>query len=571
MRWNWLRRTAELFADPRTSRRAPTRKARLGVLQLEPRLAPSTAPLLHISDSGRYFVNPDNQPFFLVGDAPQALPMKLTDDQASTYFQMRAAQGYNIVWMDANWQFGSSIGPNDAYGNPPFDAYLPATNIFDVSTPGEAYWQNIDTLINMASQYGIEVLLNVYDNYSPWFTTGTSPNPPDKLTAYGQFLGKRYADFDNIVWMIANDYSENAGGDASMTAVIRGIRQYDTRHLGFGMDEYGATFDNRGLRSDLMLNSIYYYSSGPWHSRYLSQYNRSDFGPTFNIESGYEFNGGLGMTEALFRNEHYSFLLDGASGDMSGVEGIWDFRSNWQTLMTSEGAREMTYYADLINSIPWYNLTPDQDGTVFQGVGILADYSGAYTADGTLGLAYKPSTGTGSQAFTVNLGAFSAPVTAQWYDPTDGTYIDIGTFDNSGTYTFNSPSTNSAGQNDFVLLLTATAAPGPSAPASLTATPDSVQVLLSRAASSRATNDDIHYLTNSSTQVHTPIKTGITSTAFTDAGLSNTTKDSYQVTAINSARQSGKSSEMSAEISIDEISILPDDNSGNYNSPDWML
>src|SRR5262249_51874417 len=162
-----------------------------------------------------------------------------------------------------------------------------------------------DTLINMASQDGIEVLLNVYDNYSPWFTFGASPNPPDNLTAYGEFLGQRYAGCDNIIWMLGNDYSENAGGDASMAAVIQGMRQYDTRHLGFGMDEYGATFDNRGLRPDLMLNSIYEYRSGPWRSLYLSQYDRLDFGPTFNIESGYEFNTSIGMTEARLRNEHY--------------------------------------------------------------------------------------------------------------------------------------------------------------------------------------------------------------------------------------------------------------------------
>ena len=51
------------------------------------------------------------------------------------------------------------------------------------------------------------------------------------------------------------------------------------------------------------------------------------------------------------------------------------------------------------------------------------------------------------------MGQFAGSVTAQWYDPTNGTYTTIGTFANSGTYTFNSPSSNSAGQNDFVLVL----------------------------------------------------------------------------------------------------------------------
>jgi hypothetical protein len=53
------------------------------------------------------------------------------------------------------------------------------------------------------------------------------------------------------------------------------------------------------------------------------------------------------------------------------------------------------------------------------------------------------------------MSQFAAQVTARWFDPTAGTYASIGSFANSGTHTFNSPSTNSAGQNDFVLVLQA--------------------------------------------------------------------------------------------------------------------
>jgi chitodextrinase len=429
------------------------------------------APLLHISSNGRYFLDSNNQPFYLVGDTAWALPAGLTLSQATSYFQTRASQGFNTVLMDADIQMGASPvgapvrGPQDAYGNLPFNGYLPGTSTFDVSTvpaPGDTastagkYWQNIDNLITAAAQNGIEILLDVYDNYNPWFGFQSSPNSTAQLTAYGQFLGQRYANVDNIIWMLGNDYSENPGGDASLTAVIQGIRQYDSRHLGWALDEYGATLDNTGLRQYLQLNSVYEYSPGPWRSLYLSQYNRSDFGPTFNVESGYEYNTSLGVTEANVRNEHYSFLLNGATGDMYGNEYVWPFASSWQdwqAALTSEGGREMTYLANLVNSIPWYNLIPDQNGTVFQDVGSPTDYSGAYTSDGTLALAYQPATGTTSQSFLVNMGQFAGSVTAQWYDPTNGTYTTIGTFANSGTHTFNSPSTNSAGQNDFVLVL----------------------------------------------------------------------------------------------------------------------
>ncbi len=316
---------------------------------LEARAVPHAAPLLQVSANGRCLVDSNNnQPFYLVGDSGWALPAGLTLSEATSYFQTRASQGFNTVLMDADLQLPASLegqpvlGPLDANGNPPFNAFLPGTNIYDVSTPNAAYWQNIDNIINAASQYGIEIILDVYDNYNPWFSFDSSPNSLANLTAYGQFLGQRYVGFNNIIWMIGNDYTENSGGDASLNAVMQGIRDFDTRHVGWAFDTYGAGFDNTALRSSLQINSIYEYSAGPWRSLYLSQYDRPDFGPIFNIEAGYENNTSVGVTPADLRDEHYTFLLCGATGEVYGNDYVWPFASswqNWQAALNSEGRR----------------------------------------------------------------------------------------------------------------------------------------------------------------------------------------------------------------------------------------
>ena len=426
--------------------------------------------LLHVSANHHYFVDAGDQPFYLVGDTAWCLVTRLTPSQANTYFQTRASQGFNAVLIDSDVADVSSplgapaCGPNDADGNPPFNATLPEGD-FDVSSVPAAgdttsaatkYWANIDAIVMAAAQNGIQVIFDVYDNYSPWFGHADSPNSPAKLSVYGQFLGQRYANFDNIIWMIGNDYSSNADAEGDFVAVMQGIRQFDTRHLGWALDQVGAGFDNVDLRPDFQLNSIYEYSRGPWRTEYLDQYNRSDPGPVMNIEAGYENNSSLGVTREDLREEHYSFLLSGASGDTYGNEFVWPFDNswmNWQSAAMSDGASDITHFAALVNSITWSDLTPDQDGTVFQGVGTPDDYCGAYTLDGTLALAYAPSTGTGSQTFTLNMSPFAATVSAEWYDPTAGTYESIGHFTNSGTHTFTSPATNDAGQNDFVLIL----------------------------------------------------------------------------------------------------------------------
>jgi fibronectin type 3 domain-containing protein len=550
--WEWA---AEVFAERQRARRRAQRAFRPRLELLETRELLTAAPLLHIGADGRHLFDASNHPFYLIGDTGWALPAGLTLAQATSYFQTRASQGFNTVLMDADVELGASPvgapvrGPNDANGNPPFNAFLPGTNLFDVSTPNAAYWQNIDNIIKAAAQNGIEIILNTYDNYNPWFGSGSSPNSTAKLTAYGQFLGQRYANFDNIIWMIGNDYTENSGGDASLAAVIQGIRQFDTRHVGFAFDTYGATFDNTGLRQYLQLNTIYEYSPGPWRSLYLSQYNRSDFGPIFNVESGYENNTSLGVSLADVRDEHYSFLLNGATGDIYGNEDVWPFASSWrdwQAALNSPGGHQMTYFANLLKSIPWSHLIPDQSGTVFAGVGSPTDYSGAYTADGTLALAYQPATGSGSQSFTVNMGRFVGSVTAEWYDPTNGAYTAIGTFANSGSRTFTAPSINSAGENDFVLVLRA-AATVPAAPTGLTARAADTQVALRWTASGGAISYNIYRSTTSGGEVKiatTPAT--ITTTSYIDTGLTNGTTYYYKVTAVNSAGESALSTEASA-------------------------
>jgi hypothetical protein len=428
--------------------------------------------LLHVSSSKRYLVDSSNRPVYLVGDTAWCLVPGLTLSDANSYFQTRASQGYNAVLVDSDVQLGASPvgapsrGPADVNGNEPFNGKLSGGD-YDVSTVPAAgdttstaakYWANVDAIVAAAQQNGIQILFDVYDNYNPWFGSGSSPNSTANLAIYGQFLGQRYVNFDNIIWMIGNDYSESTQGDANLAAVIQGIRQYDTRHVGWAIDEYGAGLDNTGLKSSFALDSIYEYSAGPWRTEYLAQYNRSDFAPIINIEAGYENNTAIGVTSADVREEHYSFLLSGAAGDTYGNEFVWPFAKSWQdwqAALTSQGAHEVTYFAQLVNAIAWTDLVPDQNGSVFQGLGTPTDYCGASSSDGKLAVAYRPSTGNTSQSFVVDMSKLSGQVTARWYDPTAGTYASIGTFANSGTHTFDSPATNSAGDNDFVLVLQA--------------------------------------------------------------------------------------------------------------------
>ena len=84
----------------------------------------------------------------------------------------------------------------------------------------------------------------------------------------------------------------------------------------------------------------------------------------------------------------------------------------------------------------------------------------------------------------------------------------------------------------------------PAAPTGVTATAGSMQAALSWTGSTGASSYTVYRGTSSGSE--TPLKSGLTTTSFTDTGLTNGTTYFYQVAAVNSAGTSPKSAEVSA-------------------------
>jgi len=86
----------------------------------------------------------------------------------------------------------------------------------------------------------------------------------------------------------------------------------------------------------------------------------------------------------------------------------------------------------------------------------------------------------------------------------------------------------------------------PSAPTGLTATAGNGQASLTWSASSGATSYNVYRGTSSGGESGTPVATGVTSTSYTNTGLTNGTKYYFKVAAVNSTGTSGMSNEASA-------------------------
>jgi Protein of unknown function (DUF4038)/Putative collagen-binding domain of a collagenase len=427
------------------------------ILFVSPVLA-ATYPV-KVGPTGRYLVDQNNQPFLIVGDSPQALIGNLSQAQVVSYFADRSAQGFNSAWVNLLC---------DAYtacrgDGKTFDGIPPFTTPGDLSKPNSAYFARVDAYLNIAAACGITVFLDPIET-GGWLDVLRS-NGVTKAFDYGVYLGSRYKNYPNIVWLSGNDFGtwQTPSDDALVLAVARGIKSADPDHIHTAEFFTGTTLDDSNWASLADLNAAYSY--GPTYVEVLHGYNQSPTRPTFLVEAHYEGEsvGGEIGTPLVLRLQAYWTILSGGAGQIYANTYSWTFKSGWQSNLDTIGVTQLRYWKNLFSAHPWYNLLPDQNHTVvtagygtFSNTGNTSssDYmTTAYLADGSLVITYAPTV----RPFTVQLTKLSGPVTAQWFDPTNGTYTTVpgSPFPNTQSQTFTPPGNNSAGDPDWILLLAA--------------------------------------------------------------------------------------------------------------------
>src|SRR5262249_13026047 len=384
---------------------------------------------LRVSANHRYLVDRDGAPFLLMGDSPQALMVNLSETEADSFFADREAHGFNGVWINLLCGTYTAGRPDGTT----YDGIVPFTTPDDLSTPNPAYFARIDDMLDLAARHGLVVILDPAETGS--FLSVLLANGVAKSHDYGRFLGARYRDFDNIVWMSGTDFQsrQSPGDDAVVQAVARGIRLEDRRHLHTVELDYqvSGSLDDPTWAPLIELNASYTYF--PTYAQVLFDYDRPDAPPTFMVEANYEFEhnaADLG-TPRILRRAGYWTMATGAAGQLYGNHWTWPFTSGWQTPLDTPGSQQMANVRSLFQSRRWYDLIPDQTHAVvtagygtFSGSGALGDndyLTAARTPDGALVIAYMPTLRT----ITVDMSQLAAPAIASWYDPSNGTFTAI--------------------------------------------------------------------------------------------------------------------------------------------------
>jgi hypothetical protein len=393
-------------------------------------------------------VDANNQPWLVLGDSSQTIMANLTPSQMATYFAQRKSQGFTSSWQ---WFFYPGSSPASADGTPAFTATI--NGYPDLTTPNEAFWKQVDAMINTAAANGITIFLNESYGTPPeqLFQQVAIANGTSRVQSFRTFVGNRYKSFPNIVWFFGNDYYGLPGSVEQnlLLTYIDAVRAADPNHIHtieLGGSE--TSLDNSDMSSRIELNLAYcYHDYACAYSLIYQGYNQSTM-PVFAGEGWYD---GEGASPLGLRQQAYYPVLAGGAGSLYGNTD-WSGFSNWATDWNDTGATQYAISGTFFRGYAWYNLVPDQSHSIVTaGYGSGTGYvTTARVPDGSLIISYLPVSST----ITVDMTKMRGTATAKWFDPTSSRYTSSGSIANTGTHAFTSPGNHGDGTDDWVLVLT---------------------------------------------------------------------------------------------------------------------
>src|SRR5712691_1741213 len=415
---------------------------------------------LTVSPNGRYLERPGGAPFFYLGDTAWLIFQRLDHEEVEEYLKDRADKGFTVLQAYVIRGLGERHpdGQISLIGATPFLDR-------DPGKPNEAFFRNVDHVVNRANELGLVMALVVAKS---WHVNAHAEQVFDTQNGYafGKFLGERYRQ-NGVLWYVGGD-SQPGDDGAVWVAMAKGLKDgsggdHLVSYHGSGRTTSSTWFHNADW---LDFNSI--QSGHGWAAKTYSyiehDYNLSPAKPTVDMEPPYENHPTGRETPRIdshqVRKGAYWAMLAGAAGHGYGALDLFRlYKENdgpfprdgfqpWRTAIAYEGSRQVGLMRQLFELRAWYQMVPDQS-VIATGQDEGEDHIQAARAeDGSFIIAYLPH----GNPVGIDLKKISgSEVKAQWYDPREGTWLPIGQHSNTGVREFAPPSTGE--KDDWVVVL----------------------------------------------------------------------------------------------------------------------
>ena len=399
---------------------------------------------LRISTNGKYLEDQSSAPYLLTADAGWLAAVQINQADVITYLDDRAAKGFNAVELMAISKLIQSNAPSNYYGEAPF-----TNGAGDWSIRNEAYWTNVDFVIAAAKARNMAVLMFPgylgYGCGNQGWCSEMQAQTNAAMTSYGTWIGNRYKDYGNIIWMVGGDADPGnyTNVQERENALVSGIKagdpdaffsaEPDSGQIS-GIDSYTALVD---------INGIYTYGS-----------------PASKAKIAYGNARPFMFQEGYYENEHSSTLVNwdsqtlitilggGLVGAVYGCCPLWSFGAGtgwcdsnsspyntWKAALAAPGSVSQGAIGKLLRSRKWWAFIPDYTNVVVtSNKGTELNYHAtARESTGETVMVWCPTTAQ----VTVDMTKVSGSYAKVWsWNPADNSSSLIGTYVTTGTRSF---------------------------------------------------------------------------------------------------------------------------------------
>ena len=418
---------------------------------------------LKVSSNHRFLEFENGKSFFYLGDTAWELFHRLDKQEVDKYLENRREKGFTVIQAVA-------LSELDGLNTPNMEGEKPLINN-DPTKPNEKFFAHIDWVIKKAGEKGLFIgLLPTWgDKVDKQWGVGPVIFNKENAAVYGKWIGNRYKDYPNIIWINGGDRPGGGNNFAIWNALANGIKSVDKNHLmtfhPSGFSSSSQVFHQEDwLDFNMMQTGHSERSYAVYKKLMIHDYNLKPVKPTFDGEPRYEDHPHNWNPEVLgwfddadVRQAAYWSLFTGAFGHTYGCHAIWQMlapgrepvgyaRHSWIADLDLPGASDMINVRRLIESRPMTERVPAQE-LVANDYMPETDYIVA-TKGKNYAFVYIP---TGSEA-SINLDKLGwAQSVAWWYNPRTGESNKLKEFTNKGIQQFK-PESGGRG-NDWVLIL----------------------------------------------------------------------------------------------------------------------
>lgn len=414
---------------------------------------------LKIADNNRFLVTEDENPFVWIGETNWFFA-KLPPATIDSILDTRSKQGFTVMFVSCREDLYNGSGPGS------------------INNPNEAWWSYLDEYIVKCEQRDLYVGITL-----GWYGVINS-NSLSELYNYGKWVGARYKDQNNIIWLTLGEagshYRQDSLPENKINALVNGIRDGDTGNklLTIHADyQRGTSISNDGNICDF--NN---WQTSQWccpedlprkdertwkvweaiQFDYDKMYNGQPK-PSLDSEAWYENNKDFcGATPFNIRRRAYFTIFAGAFGHTYGAGGIWDgleseegCSSNALGALHYPGAKNMGYISSFLHRFgkDFLKFRPNQS-LVIDGNSDSYDthIQSTLAIDNSFALIYSAS----DARYTADLSILSGhTISGIWYNPRSNEYLTENSIlieDTKKLHSFDPPGNLGAG-NDWILIL----------------------------------------------------------------------------------------------------------------------